>query len=92
MQEYWNIKTFLQNVTLLIGLKFVIKKVKNTVSWTYIISDISGEEIVETFHKKELRKTTQKEFIVGQMIKNYMSNGKATIILLTLGLIKEMLL
>ena len=59
----------MQNVTLLIGLKFVIKKVKNTVSWTYIISDISGEEIVETFHKKELRKTTQKEFIVGQMIK-----------------------
>ena len=30
---------------------FVIKKVKNTVSWTYVIKDIKGEEIVETFYK-----------------------------------------
>ena len=28
---------------------FVIKKVKNTVLWTYIISDLKGEEIVGTF-------------------------------------------
>ena len=25
---------------------FVIKKVKNTVPWTYVISDLNGEEIV----------------------------------------------
>ena len=27
-------------------------KVKNTVAWTYIISDLNGEEIVETFNEK----------------------------------------
>ena len=33
---------------------FLIKKVKNTVAWTYVISDLNGEEIVGTFYKKEL--------------------------------------
>ena len=32
----------------------VITKAKNTVPWTYIISDLNGEEIVGTFYKKEL--------------------------------------
>ena len=31
---------------------FVIKKVENAVSWTYVISDIKGEEIVGTFYEK----------------------------------------
>ena len=43
---------------------FVIKKVKNTVPLTYVISDLNGEEIVETFYKKELEKTNQKKFRV----------------------------
>ena len=47
---------------------FVIKKVKNTVLWTYVISDLNGEEIVGTFYKKELQKTNQKEFRVGKVI------------------------
>ena len=25
---------------------FVIKKVKNTVPWTYVISDLKGEEVI----------------------------------------------
>ena len=29
---------------------FVIKKIKNTVPWTYVISDLNGEEIVGSFH------------------------------------------
>ena len=41
---------------------FVIKKVKNTVPWTYVISDLKGEEIVGTFHEKELQITNQKTF------------------------------
>ena len=31
---------------------FVIKKVKITVPWTYVISDLKGEEIVGMFHEK----------------------------------------
>ena len=42
----------------------MIKKVKNTVLWTHVISDIKGEEIVGTFYKKELQKTNQKYFRV----------------------------
>ena len=36
--------------------KFVVKKVKLTVPWTYVIEDLKGEEIVGAFHKKELQK------------------------------------
>ena len=32
----------------------VIKKFKSTVPWTYVVSDLKGEEIVGTFYKKEL--------------------------------------
>ena len=38
---------------------FVIKKVKNTVPWTYIKEDIDREEIFRTFYEKELQKTNQ---------------------------------
>ena len=31
---------------------FVIKKVKNTVLWTYVINDLNGEEIIGTFYEK----------------------------------------
>ena len=33
--------------------------VKNTVPWTYVISDLKGGELVGTFYKKELQKTNQ---------------------------------
>ena len=33
---------------------FVIKKVKNTVPWTYAINDLNGEKIIGTFYEKEL--------------------------------------
>ena len=33
--------------------EFVIKKVKNTVPWTYVINDLNGEEITGTFYEKE---------------------------------------
>ena len=36
---------------------FVIKKVKNTVPWTYFVKDLNGEEIFGTFYEKELQKT-----------------------------------
>ena len=52
MLEYQNTKIRLQKITFQIGLKkfFLIIKVKNTVSWTYFISDINNKEIVGTFY------------------------------------------
>ena len=47
---------------------FVIKKVKNTVPWTYIINHLNGEEIIGTFYKKELQKTNQQEFRIEKVI------------------------
>ena len=41
---------------------FVIKKVKNTVPWIYVINDLNGEEIIGTCYEKELQKTKQQEF------------------------------
>ena len=31
---------------------FAIKKVKNTVPWTYVINDLDGEEIIGIFYEK----------------------------------------
>ena len=44
-------------------------QIKNTVPWTYIISDLNGREIVGTFYEKELPKTNEKEFIIEKVIK-----------------------
>ena len=49
---------------------FVIKKVENTVSLIYVINDLNGEEIIETFDKKELQKKNQEEFRIETVIKN----------------------
>ena len=37
----------------------VIKKIKNTVPWTYVINDLNGEEVIGTFYEKELQSTKQ---------------------------------
>ena len=33
---------------------FVIIKIKNTVPWTYVISDLNGKETNETFYDKRI--------------------------------------
>ena len=48
---------------------FIIKKIKNAVPWTYIISDLNGEEIVERFYEKELQKTNQKKIRMEKVMK-----------------------
>ena len=50
---------------------FVIKKVKNTAPWTYVINDLNGEEITGTFYEKELQKTNQEEFRIEKVIRRY---------------------
>ena len=54
----------------------VIKKIKNTGLWTYVISDLKGEEFVGTFHEKGFQKTNQKVFRVEKVMINYMLNVK----------------
>ena len=48
---------------------FIIKKVKNTIPWTYVINDLNGEEIIGTFYEKELQKTSQEEFRIEKGIR-----------------------
>ena len=48
---------------------FVINKIKNTVPWTYAISDLNGEEITGSFYEKEFQKTNQKEFRIEKVLK-----------------------
>ena len=48
---------------------FVIKKVKNTVPWTYVIFFLNGEEIDRTFFVHKLQKTNQEEFRIEKVIK-----------------------
>ena len=36
---------------------FVIRKIKNTVSWAYVITDLRGKVIVGNFYEKEFQKT-----------------------------------
>ena len=47
----------------------MIKKVKNTVPWTYVINDLNGEEIAGTLYQNELQKTNQEEFRIQEVIK-----------------------
>ena len=46
----------------------LIKDVKNTVPWVYVINDLNGEEIVGT-DQTESQKTNQKEFRTEKLIK-----------------------
>ena len=48
---------------------FIIKKIKNTVPWTYVINDLNGEVIIGTFYEKELQKTDEKEFRIENVLK-----------------------
>ena len=53
------------------GLKkfLLLVKLKNTVPCTYVTNDLNGEEIIRTFHEKELQKTNQQEFRIEKVIK-----------------------
>ena len=73
---------------------FVVSKIKNTVPWTNLINDLSGEQITGSFFEKELQKTSQEEFRIEKVLKiekliNCMSNGKGMIIVLIVELIKK---
>ena len=47
----------------------MIKKIKKTVPWTYVINDLNGEEFTGTFNEEELQKIDQQEFRIEKVIK-----------------------
>ena len=48
---------------------FIVNEIKNTIPWTYTISDLNGEKVIGTFYEKELQKTNQKEFRMEKILK-----------------------
>ena len=72
---------------------FIIKKIENTVPWTYVIKDLNGEEIIGTFYENELQGTSQQEFRIEKVLKKKGDKlyGRVMIILLIVGLIKKTL-
>ena len=53
---------------------FVIKKLKNTITWRYVINDLNGEEIPGMFYENELQKLNHKEFRIEKVIKKKVDN------------------
>ena len=37
----------------------MIKNVKSTVPWPYVIEDLNGEEVVQTFYQKQFQKANK---------------------------------
>ena len=48
---------------------FVVSKIKSTVPWTYVVSDLNGEENIGRFYEKELQKTSQEKFRIEKVLK-----------------------
>ena len=38
---------------------FAVSEISNTFPWTYVITDLNGEEITGSFYEKELQRTSQ---------------------------------
>ena len=51
------------------GELFVVKEIKNTVPWTYVINDLNSEEIIGTFYEKEFQETNQEKSRIEKGIK-----------------------
>ena len=39
---------------------FVVSKIKNTVPWTYVVSDLNGEKLLKVFMESNSRKLVKK--------------------------------
>ena len=69
MLEYQNTKTSKEYTQKWSEEVFVVSKIKATIPWTYVISDLNGEPINGSFFGKELRKTSQEKFRIEKVIK-----------------------
>ena len=48
---------------------FIVRKIKDAVPWTYVISDLNGEKITGRFYEKELQKTSQEKLRIEKVLK-----------------------
>ena len=44
-------------------------KIKNTVPWTHVVSDLNGAETTGSFYEKELQKASQEKFRREKLLK-----------------------
>ena len=51
------------------GEVFVVSKIKNTVTWTYMTSDLNGEKIAGRFYEMDFQKTSQEKLRIEKVIK-----------------------
>ena len=65
---------------------FVFTKIKDTVLWTYVISDLNSEKITSFYQKNYKNLVKKKEKVI-----NCMSNGKDMMIHIKVGLMKKTL-
>ena len=56
---------------------FVVSKIKNTVAWADVISDLNGKKITGSFYEKELPKTSQDKFRIEKVLKR--KGGKLSV-------------
>ena len=95
MSEYKNIEIFLHKVTLQIGLKnfFKLRKLKILCCGHMLLVILTVKKLMERFIKrtckKQIKKSLDLKKLSREKVINYILNGKATIILLTVGLIKK---
>ena len=93
--EYQNVKTFLQKSMFQIGLKnfLLLKKLKILFGGHMLLVILKVKKLLEHFTKKNFKKQIKKSLELKKYLKgkgiDYMSNGKVTIILLTVGSIKK---
>ena len=73
MLGFLSIKIFLRKDMLLIGQKKFLLLIKLKIQVILLIilyiSDLNGEEIIESFYEKELERTNQKEFRIEKILK-----------------------
>ena len=55
---------------------FIISKIKNTIPWSNVITDSTGEAITGAFYEKELQKTSHEKFRIEKVINRIQDEGE----------------
>ena len=46
-----------------------VSEIKNTVPWTYVITDLNGDPITGSFYEEKLQKNSQEKFRIEKVVK-----------------------